>query len=103
MKKIFRIIPSIGMLVALLVSPGVVLAADADFKAHVQTNRPLESTLTLTNTTDRACQVAKTPIGTVAITEVIQNGESISPTLFDAAFDQSMPNFLKDRLQTLEP
>jgi hypothetical protein len=102
MKKIFAAFASLSLLVTLFFG-GTTHADTSGLQASIKSSKPLEPALTLTNNTGQACKVANTPIGTVSITETTQNGQPITPTLIDVAFDQAMPDFLTERLYTLEP
>lgn len=82
---------------------GVATHADSQLSANLQSDAPEKTTLTLKNTSDAACQIANTAIGTVAITKVMQDGHDIKPALIDSGFSEGLDQTVGDTLQTLKP
>src|SRR5262249_53333044 len=64
---------------------------------------PETLTLILKNTSSSACQVAATPLGTVAITRAVQDGQEIAPSSLEVSFDDSPDLIIARHLMTLQP
>ena len=85
-------------------STGTVAAqAPSDLSASVAAKNPTEPVLRLKNISNHACQIATTAQGTVAITQVIQNGKTLQPLPIDGASDEDIGYLLQSQLQTLQP
>ncbi|HSX00348.1 MAG TPA: VWD domain-containing protein [Patescibacteria group bacterium] len=85
-------------------SSGSALAeAKSDLSATVTSKNPLTPNLRLKNISGRACQVATTAEGTVAVTKVVQQGKVVQPVPIDSASDEDMGYLLQDQLKTLKP
>src|SRR5262249_21549421 len=69
----------------------------------VRASDPLKAVIVLTNNSGKACQVANTTLGTVALTRVEQDGKAIAPIPMHVTFPDGLQTALAQRLQTLEP
>jgi hypothetical protein len=74
-----------------------------DLTAKVMSSEPLRSSLELTNASSKACQVATTTQGTLAITKLMQGGKVLQPQTVDAAADEDIGYLLQSKLKTLQP
>jgi von Willebrand factor type D domain len=92
------------MLAPLLVAAALAVApAPSGLDIKVRASDPLKPVIVLTNNSGKACQVANTALGTVALTRVEQDGKAIAPIPINVAFPEGMETVLAKRLQTLEP
>lgn len=101
-----------SVLVGLVLSLGVhgnkvaaqsVGANNTDIKASMAGSNPLSLMLRLKNDSTRACQVATTAQGTIAITNVTQDGKQLSATPLNTASDDDLGYLLQSQLTTLNP
>ncbi len=76
---------------------------ESELVATIRSNDPLKSVLALKNSSAQACVVAATATGTVAITQVIQDGRSVTPTPMGVWFEDGLDNRLATQLKTLQP
>lgn len=96
---------------ALFIAIGVIIATPAQthaadtpqLSASITSNDPLQSTLTLKNISNTACQIAETSTGTVAITKVVQNGKEINAEPLETSFEDNLDTALLSTLKTLQP
>lgn len=92
------------MLAHLLVAAALAAApAPSGLDIKVRASDPLKPVIVLTNTSGKACQVANTAVGTVALTRVEQDGKTVVPIPVGVAFPDGLQTALAQRLQTLEP
>lgn len=94
-----------GFLVVCSFLGGQALAAspDAALVAKIQASNPLHPSLTLTNSSKTACQIATTAFGTVSFTRVVQGDKTITPQQTDVASDDAVDAELSQQLKVLKP
>ncbi len=91
-------------IVGLWCAPSVSAAAVApDLTMAIRAKDPLKPSLQLKNVSSHACQVVTSAEGTVAITEVRQNGKTVQPLAIDSASDEDVGYLLQSQLKTLQP
>jgi hypothetical protein len=100
--KFFKLLLAV-IAFAMFIAPAARVHAANGLEATVRAHNPLKPVLVLTNSSQQACQVAGTSVGTVAITEFRQDGKIIQPEAMDGAADDSLELFLRSQLKTLEP
>ncbi|MDI1461655.1 M91 family zinc metallopeptidase [Catellatospora sp. KI3] len=88
---------------SVLLSGAPAQAADGGLAVTVRADDPLAPVVTLTNQGTEPCQVAATPLGTVAVTALTQDGQAAAPIVFTPGFDEPLAAVIAQRLQTLEP
>lgn len=92
------------MLAHLLIAAAMAAAPPpSGLDIKVRADDPLKAVIVLTNNSGKACQVANTTLGTVALTRVEQAGKAITPIPIDVGFPERTDSLLSQRLQTLEP
>lgn len=74
-----------------------------DLQATFTSNDPSKPTIRLKNVSERACQVAATAQGTIAITKVMQGSKVLEPAALDASLGEDIGYLLKSQLKTLKP
>jgi von Willebrand factor type D domain len=87
-------------------SPSVSESASVDIpglRVAVHAEDATKPTVVLTNGARVACRVATTPLGTLTLSSVEQNGTDVDPVFFDAAFSDSIELALANRLRVLRP
>lgn len=102
-KKLKNLIASFGVvaavfLVLLPTSVHAQTAMDADLGGDKSS-----PVLTLTNSTNGECQLLPTALGTVGITEVIQQDQAASPVFIDTSSSESLDITLAQQWQTVQP
>jgi hypothetical protein len=78
-------------------------AAEATLLARIKAKDPLHPVLTLQNSSETDCQVVESATGTVAITEVRQDGKTIEPLALGSSPSDSLELQLPKQLKTLKP
>lgn len=102
-----RIIAAAVMLLILAVIPTphayAQAAPSSGLKATINAAQAVGSKLTLTNISGKACQVATTARGTVAVTSVKQKGVPIQPIVATSSGAEDIGYLLQQQLKTLQP
>lgn len=78
-------------------------AAEPGLKMEVSTKDTAKPAVILTNTSSSPCQVAATSLGTVAVTKMSQQGQTLKPVLVHVSFDDGLQAILRHSLKTLKP
>jgi hypothetical protein len=102
-KTIRRLLIALVLAAGMLAPASLASAAESGLSGVVHANNPLRPVLTLQNNSAAACQVAATDIGTVAITEVRQDGKVIEPLSLGSSPGDSLELQLPKQLKTLQP
>jgi hypothetical protein len=98
----------VGLLASVSMASGQVAAQSAagaapDLAASIVGKNPSQLHMRLKNISSRACQVATTAQGTIAITNVIQAGKQLSAVPLDTASDDDLGYLMQKQLTTISP
>lgn len=102
LKKLF-LLATLVISGAVIVPVGVHAAENQSVSATISSHDPASSKVTVKNSSQAACQVANTAVGTVAITKVMQNGQAITPSPMEVSFEDGLDRILPTQLKTLQP
>lgn len=101
--RITVLVALVGFSVGILAGGVAAETVTPDLDAAITSADPAKPSLRLKNISDAPCQVATTAQGTVAITEVRQDGKTVQPTALDIANDEDIGYLLRSKLKTLKP
>jgi hypothetical protein len=101
MKKLYFVVLLVFFLFTFTTS--VSAKEPSQLKARVDDKDPLNPILVITNQSASSCQLVKSALGTVSVSRMQQDAQEISPQPVNVAIDDGLEEFLKNKLQTLNP